>query len=381
MKKKLAIIGAKDEQEPLVLKAKEMGIETHCFAWDKKEEDTYCKGIADFFHPISILDKEKILEKCKEIKIDGVTTILNDYAVPAVAYVAENMGLPGNRYEDMLIATCKYKARQAMLKNGVKSPRFMFVQDGQIPDLKDFKYPLIVKPTDRASSIGVMKIDDPEELQTAILRARKQSIGGNVIVEEYVSGIEVSVDSISYNGIHHIFAVRGKETTGAPYFVEIAHHVPSDLDIESSLKMKTETQKALDALKIKFGACDTELKINEKGEVYLIEVNPRMGGDRTFDLISYSIGHDYVKLHINSALGCWEEPEIVNKYYSGMFFLAKGYEWVKQVIENKDSDPEIVEAKIVDEDMKDIQSSFDRYGYFIYQSDRKRTKESFINKK
>ena len=47
MKKKLAIISANEDQMPLVNKAKEMGIETHCFSWDKTEEHTFCKGIAD----------------------------------------------------------------------------------------------------------------------------------------------------------------------------------------------------------------------------------------------------------------------------------------------------------------------------------------------
>ena len=63
MKKKLAIIGASYLQLPLVERAKKMGIETHCFAWS---EGAVCKEVADFFHPISILEKEAILQKCIE---------------------------------------------------------------------------------------------------------------------------------------------------------------------------------------------------------------------------------------------------------------------------------------------------------------------------
>ena len=70
--KKLAILGASYLQEPLVLKANQMGLETHCFAWDN--EDAVCKEIAHYFYPISVLEKESILNKCIEIGIDGITT-------------------------------------------------------------------------------------------------------------------------------------------------------------------------------------------------------------------------------------------------------------------------------------------------------------------
>ena len=302
MKKKLAIICANTEQIPLVLKSKEMGIETHCFSWEKTAEHTVCKEIADYFYPISILEKEQILEKCKEIKIDGVTSIMNDYAAPTVAFIAQNMGLTGNGYEDSLIPSNKYKARQAYLKNGANSPRFAISKMGQIPDLTGFKYPLIVKPTDGRASIGVMKVDSVEELQPALLRAQKESFIGEVIIEEFIGGSEVSVETISWQGKHYVLAVTDKITTGAPYFVEIAHHIPSQHDPMILDKIKDETQKALDALNFQYGASHVELKVNEDKQVYIIEVNARMGGDYISDLVRNSTGQDFVRLQINVAL-------------------------------------------------------------------------------
>ena len=93
MKKKLAIIGASYLQLPLVKKAKEMGLETICFAW---EDGAVCKGLADQFYPFSIIEKERILQKCLEIGIDGITTIASDTAVVTVNYVASRMGLRSN---------------------------------------------------------------------------------------------------------------------------------------------------------------------------------------------------------------------------------------------------------------------------------------------
>ncbi len=87
--KKLAILGASYLQKPLIEKAKEMGIETHCFAWDN--DLAVCKNISDFFYPISVLEKEQLLVKCKEIGIDGITTIATDICVPTIAFIAEKL--------------------------------------------------------------------------------------------------------------------------------------------------------------------------------------------------------------------------------------------------------------------------------------------------
>ena len=56
-KKKIVIIGANDFQNPLILKAKEMGLETHVFAW---ADGAVGEKTADYFYPISIVEKEQI---------------------------------------------------------------------------------------------------------------------------------------------------------------------------------------------------------------------------------------------------------------------------------------------------------------------------------
>ena len=93
--KKIAVIGASYLQLPLVNKAKEMDLEVHCFAW---EEGAVCKNVADFFYPISIIEKERILEICQRVGVDGICTIASDVAAPTVAYVAQKMGLTSNTY-------------------------------------------------------------------------------------------------------------------------------------------------------------------------------------------------------------------------------------------------------------------------------------------
>ena len=178
--KKLAIIGASYLQFPLVEKAKEMNIETHCFAW---EEGAVCKDIADYFYPISILDKNSILSECKKIDIDGIVSIASDAAVPTVSYVANEMGLIANNYSDAFISTNKYEMRKRFHSCGVMCPKFTIASDGQ-HNITDFTFPLIVKPVDRSGSRGVIKVNKERDLEFAIDRAKQASFSKQAIIEE-----------------------------------------------------------------------------------------------------------------------------------------------------------------------------------------------------
>ena len=88
--KRIAIIGASYLQAPLIQKAKSMGIETHVFAWAAGDIG---EDLADYFYPISIQDKERILETCRALNIDGVCSIASDLAAVTVNYVAMKLSL------------------------------------------------------------------------------------------------------------------------------------------------------------------------------------------------------------------------------------------------------------------------------------------------
>lgn len=372
MRKKLAIIGANVGQKPLVLKAKEMGIETHCFAWNKGN-DIICSKLADYFHPISTNDKEQILEVCQQLQIDGIISISNDSYVPTVCYVAGKMGLTGNGYEDSLISTNKLRQREAFLKNGVNSPRFVVA--GEKSDYSLLTYPLIVKPTDRGGSTGVMKVEKEEDLKVAVEHAKKWSFTGEVIVEEYVSGAEATVDMISWKGTHYEIVVTDTETLGGPYFMKTGYHQPTRFCDDIRDKIIAEAKKAITALNIKYGASDIEVKVTEEGVVKIVEVNPRMGGDCTDTLLRLSTGYDYLKAVINVALNQFEKPVFSLNKYSGICFLSKETEHLKKIIENRKDDPDIVTAEIYNDELRYLQTVDERSGYFIYQSNQRRNWE------
>lgn len=368
-RKKLAVVGASYLQEPLVKKAKEMGIETICFAW---EEGAVCKDICDRFYPISIVDKETILHVCEKEQIDAITTIASDVAVLTVNYVAFRMGLVGNDDSYSQIMTNKYLMRQCFMEHNVPSPKFCLTE-GEIPvAVSSFKYPLIVKPTDRSGSRGVEKVDTPKTLEKAIERACSESFQKKAIIEEFVEGREISVESISYEGRHYTLQITDKVTTGAPYFVELEHHQPSTLSEDTSKQVKSIVHNALDALHIEYGASHAELKISPEGDIRVIEIGARMGGDFIgSDLVKLSTGYDFLRGVVEVAFGFFKEPILSIHKYAGVYFLCKGTERLIPIIKNSSLFPAIVKAEITDNILRDVKSSGERSGYCIYQSANK----------
>ena len=292
-KKKIAIIGASYLQEPLIRKAKEMGIETHVFAWkagDVGEE------IADYFYPISIVEKEEILYKCQEVKVDGICTIASDLAAVTVCYVAEKMGLSGNSIQTGLVSTNKHEMRMCFERNGDPSPKSVLVES--VKDLMDreLEYPLIVKPLDRSGSRGITKVNYFEELESAIERAKEQGFEKKALVEEYAEGKEYSVEFISWQGQHTFLALTEKFTTGAPGYVETGHIQPANITGEQLRKIENVVQHALNSLGLKIGASHSEVKIDENGNIKIIEIGGRMGGDFIGShLVKISTGVDFVE--------------------------------------------------------------------------------------
>lgn len=305
--KKLVIIGANDFQNRLILKAKELGYETHVFAW---EDGAVGKENSDFFYPISVIEKDEILEKCREIKPCGVCSIASDLASITVNYVAEQLGLPCNSTRDTDIQTNKYKMRTAMQNAGVSCPKFLLADESFREDmLEGFRFPIIVKPTDRSGSRMIMKLETAQGASQAVKDACSVSFENKAIIEEYLEGDEYSMETISYRGEHHYLATTKKFTTGAPHFIETGHAQPSGLPDDIIEKAKATVMAALDSLNIKNSAGHSEFKVDRDGNVNIIEIGARMGGDCIgSDLVYLSTGNDFVKMVIDVA--CGEPPKI-----------------------------------------------------------------------
>lgn len=309
-KANLAIIGASYLQLPLIEKAKEMGYTTHVFAW---AADDVGEEAADVFYPISITEVEDIAEKCSKIGICGICGIATDLGNFTVNFVADKLGLPGNGRDCTLKSTNKRLMRKTFEEYGDPSPRSVLVES--VSDLSSLRlhYPVIVKPTDRSGSRAISKLDSPVGLHAAVVRALEASFERKALVEEYVEGKEYSVEGISYSGRHRILAITQKRTTGAPNFIETGHLEPAQLTSEVRQQVMKVVTHALDSLGVKNGASHSELKIDDKGRISIIEIGSRMGGDCIgSDLVYYSTGIDYVRAVIQVA--CGEDPDLNPKF-------------------------------------------------------------------
>ena len=367
-KKKLAIIGAALFQEPAILKAKEMGLETHVFAWEAGDPG---EKMADFFYPISIREKEEILEKCREIGIDGIISIASDLAMDTVNYVAVNMGLVGNSLEATSISTNKHLMRMAFEKNGDPSPKSLLADASTDPGSIEIDFPAIVKPTDRSGSRGVMIVNSKDELAEAIRFALEESFEKKAVVEEFARGDEYSVEYISYKGKHYLLAVTEKTTSGAPWFIEMSHIEPAPISEERRENIRKVSDHALDTLQLYNGAGHIELKVDENENIKIVEIGGRMGGGFIgSDLVPLSTGYDYVGNVIRIAMGeAIEEPEIKHVMTAGIKFITRKKD-LEEYRELKRRDPGCIIRESVDETLtfKDEPDNInDRQGYYIYE--------------
>lgn len=364
--KKLAIVGASYLQNPLIEKAKKRGIETHVFAW---QSDDIGEKTADYFYPISIIEKEAILSKCKEIGIDGICSIASDLASITVNYVADKMNLIGNSLESVELSTNKHQMRKCFEREGDPSPKSFLVET--LSDLQSVSidFPVIVKPVDRSGSRGITKVNSNDALGDAIEYAKSQGFDKSVLVEEFVTGDEYSVEFISWKGKHHFLALTQKYTTGAPNFIETGHLQPAMVPQDILEKVICVVTHALDSLGIQYGASHSELKISQDGMIRLIEIGGRMGGDFIGShLVEMSTGIDFVSAVIDIALGI--EPKFTK--------TENSVAMVRFVLEQKDADilEELSEQKselIVERDVHEITSehvkdSSARFGYYILKA-------------
>lgn len=366
--KKIAIIGANDFQRQLVLKAREMGLETHVFAW---EDGAVAKDDAVFFYPVSIVEKEQILNKCREIGIDGICSIASDLAVLTVDYVAEKMGLNANSVECSEITTNKHMMRNIFKTYGDPIPKYSVVAENENYDVSDFSFPLIVKPTDRSGSRGITKIFAKDEISSAIKSACAESFEHRAMIEEFVEGNEYSVECISFHGRHTLLAITQKLTTGAPHSIETGHNEPAPINVNMAKTIESIVFHALNSLRVTEGASHSELKIDDNGRIKIIEIGSRMGGDCIgSDLVRISTGYDFTKMVIDVALGI--EPDFVRiveprKAAVRFIFTKEDIAECEQMLSNGWE----LERKFIEYDFDghEITDSSNRYGYYIMKGD------------
>ncbi len=264
--------------------------------------DEYCN--------ISIVDKESVLKKARELQIDGIMSFAVDPGVVTAAYVAEQMGLPfGVSYKSAMILQNKDLFRNFLNENGFNVPVSGGYSDytTAAKDLNRYNFPVIVKPTDSAGSKGVSKVDDPSALSTAFTLALKNSISGRVIIEEFIEkqGCSSDTDSFSVDGNLKVvtFSAQRFDAEAKNPYTPSAYSWPSTYTQEQEAYLTSELQRLIKLLDIKTTIYNIETRIGKNGKPYIMEISPRGGGNRLAEMVRYGTGIDMIGAYVRAMVG------------------------------------------------------------------------------
>ncbi len=303
--KSVLIIGAGLLQVPAIKAASEMGLTT--VVTDYNDNAPGMK-IADFPIIVSTKDIDGTVRKAKEFnakhKIDGVITVGTDASM-TVSAVANALKLPGIKFEDAEAASNKIKMRERLKQKKVPIPEFRkcWSLDELFTAASELSYPVVLKPADNMGARGVMKIENEMMLEKAYHNAKSASPSGELIVEEYMAGPELSIDALIYNSEIFITGIADRIIEREPYFIEIGHVMPSALD-QALLDDAVRVFKlGIKALGLTIGAAKGDIKITKTG-AKIGEIAARLsGGFMSAYTYPYSSGVNLIRNAIDISLG------------------------------------------------------------------------------
>ena len=331
----LLVVGAGKYQTPGIIKAKRMGI--NVIATDY---DPYAIGfkLSNYSHIVDVKDKEGNLELAKKYKIDGVVSFATELAVPTVAYIAEKLKLPGINLETALNATNKLRMRQLFKRFNVPSVPFF-----EIKSLKtlfnaanELGFPFIIKPVDSSGKKGVTVINTIDSIPDAFNWAISQSSSKTCIAEKFFEGIECTIEGFAYKGKHTVYAISQKKKPDTKYRVATELFYPPTFRDDIIKKIEKSVTDAVSALGIDNAMTHTEVIVNEKGELIIVEVAARGGGFGIADkIIEYITGFDPITALIQLSIG--EEVKIdVKKHNSAVLKFFAPDPGIMDKIEGKE---------------------------------------------
>lgn len=315
MTARILVLGGSRFQVPLIRRARERGL--HVITCDYLPDNPGHR-LADEYHNVSTTDREAVLALAKRVGIDAVASMSSDPAMPTVAYVANALGLPGPPLEAIVKLTEKDAFRRLMAEAGLRTPRHWVFDAGSAADagaiaaaLPSDIARLVVKPVDSSGSRGVAIVDRTGGgLATALRRALDHSLAKRAIVEEYIEGEQIHGDGFvqggrvvyRYIGDHAFFTKSGAS-------VPISTIWPARYGEDVLRELVRQVDAVAQASGLVDGAVNIEAKITPAGDVCLIEIGPRSGGNYIPILLERLTGFDFVGRLLDGALGIRSKVE------------------------------------------------------------------------
>lgn len=303
--RKILLLGASGPQIPSIEEAKRQGL--YVITCDNRP-DNPGHALADEHYNVSTVDKEAVLELARHLKIDGILSYMSDVSAPTAAYVAEKMGLPTSPYESVCILTDKGRFRQFLRDHGFNAPQSQAFGLDEKERAADYAcslgFPVVIKPVDSSGSKGVTILRLKEGLLAAIEEAFSYSIKKRIIVETYVGceGTQICGDAFSVNGDLRFVAPSNQ------YFyndatVPLWESWPCFKPPAVLSKVYAELQRLISLLHMGSLAYNLEVRVDQEGKVWIMELAPRNGGNMIPQVIAHATGVDLVPYMVKAAMG------------------------------------------------------------------------------
>lgn len=304
--KKLMLLGGSAQQVIAIDTAKGLGFQTVLCDYLPDNPGQYH---ADKFYQVSTTDKAAVLQVARQEEIDGIVAYASDPAAPTAAYVAEQLGLPGNPAESVETLCNKDLFRRFLSGHGFHTPQaggYTSPEDA-LADLGRFHLPVIIKPVDSSGSKGATVLHRWENVTQALDFAFSFSRSKRIIIEEFIEKNHpylIGGDVFIVNGKIVLWGLMNchRDQNVNP-LVPVGKSYPPTLSSRDLTAVKQTLQAMVDALRLRCGAMNVELIVDRSGRVFPIDVGPRNGGNMIPDLLGLIFGVDVVEATIRAAMG------------------------------------------------------------------------------
>ena len=246
------------------------------------------------------------------IRPDAVLTFW-ETSVPVAARAAAALGLPGNPVAAVDAARSKLRTREESARAGLPTPRSQRVRslDELFAAAEAIGFPSVVKPEFGASAVGCVRIDSFESLPGVYKIVRSElattdvvdlRAGNDLLLEEYLDGVEFDVDLVLHDGECVFSSVSQNWPTAEPSFQETGLHCPPDHGAKPVRRLVQLCVETVQAFGFRYGVLHVEGKCTSRGP-RIVEVNARMGGGRIHHIVEAVWGVDLIEAQVRGALG------------------------------------------------------------------------------
>lgn len=186
------------------------------------------------------------------------------------------LGIPytGSGVRASAVGMDKAMTKALVEREGVPVAFGMCLQKGEkAGPPKKLKWPLVVKPVDQGSTVGVSIVYNLAQWKTALRRAWRQ--GSAVLAESYIDGREIAVSVLDGKALPtvEILAPEGFYDFAAKYIKsETRYLCPAPLTKRQDRQVKEWAVRSYQALGCK-GAARVDFRINVAGRPFFLEIN------------------------------------------------------------------------------------------------------------